>query len=356
VTVWDAIIIGGGIIGVSLALELDERGAKALVLDRGEPGQEASSAAGGMLAAADPDTPPSLRPLALESARIFPEYARKIETLSGTTVDFRRHGAIALDDFPSAPAAYTELGDSELHRLEPLLHRRNLSAFFVKEDSVDPRLLMRAVALAARNRGLEIRAHTTVTAVRPSGSQVEVVTNAGSIAGATAIDCRGAWSGPPVRPRKGQLLYVQPREPVLQHVVRTPEIYIVPRSSGKVLIGATVEDAGYDKTVEPGAIQGLLAAAARYLPELAASPIAESWAGLRPGTPDDLPILGASGGATGVRGMFVASGHFRNGILLAPITARVMADLVSGKAPAMDLAAFAPSRFAQDQPPEVTRL
>jgi glycine oxidase len=137
------------------------------------------------------------------------------------------------------------------------------------------------------------------------------------------------------------MLYVQPRTAVLQHVLRAPDVYLVPRSNGKVLIGATVEDVGYDKSVDPAAIHALLNAAAKYLPELASAPITQSWAGLRPGTPDGLPILGA----TETPGVLIASGHFRNGILLAPITAKIMANLVEGRPSPLSIAAFAPSRF-----------
>jgi glycine oxidase len=124
-------------------------------------------------------------------------------------------------------------------------------------------------------------------------------------------------------------------------VVHAPDVYIVPRGSGKILVGATVEDAGFDKTVAASTIHQLLSAATKYLPELGAAPIVESWAGLRPGTPDDLPILGP----TDLPGVFAATGHFRNGILLAPITARIMADVVTSKKPAFDISPFAASRF-----------
>jgi len=127
-----------------------------------------------------------------------------------------------------------------------------------------------------------------------------------------------------------------------EHVVRAPEIYLVPRSSGKILVGATVEDVGFDKDVQPEIIQELHSVAARYLPELARADVTESWAGLRPGSPDDLPLIGP----TEVPGIFVASGHFRNGILLAPITAQIVADLVTGKAMSTNISAFSPERFA----------
>ena len=338
---WDVIIAGAGLIGVSLALELRERGATVLVLDRAEPGGEASSAAAGMLAAADPETPPALRPMAFESARMFPDFVRKLETAGKMQVDFRRAGTIALLHDEPAPAEYRSLSADELRRLEPSLQIAGQSAFFVQEDSVDPSLLMQAALAAARNFGVEIRGHATVKDIRPRGDAVEVLTVADTFTARCAVDCRGAWSSAPVRPRKGQMLYVQPQTPMLQHVLRAPDVYLVPRSSGKVLIGATVEDVGYDKTVDPTIIQRLLSLATGYLPELASAPVTQSWAGLRPGTPDDLPIIGP----TEMPGVFVASGHFRNGILLAPVTAKIMADLVEGRPSPIDIGAFAPSRF-----------
>jgi glycine oxidase len=338
---WDVIIAGAGIIGVSLALELRERGATVLVLDRAEPGSEASSVAAGMLAAADPETPELLRPLAMESARMFPAFVHKLESAGNTQVDFRRAGTIALLKESTVPSEYRRLSSGELQRLEPSVHSARHSAFFVQEDSVDPFLLTQAALIAAQNLGVEIRGHTPVTEIRAHENAVEVVAGANTSSAASAVDCRGAWSGAPVRPRKGQMLYVHPRTSVLQHVLRAPEVYIVPRSSGKVLIGATVEDVGFDKSVNPSVIDQLVAAAGKYLSELASAPITQSWAGLRPGTPDDLPIIGP----TDTRRVFVATGHFRNGILLAPITAQIMADLVQGLSLSLDIRTFSPKRF-----------
>jgi glycine oxidase len=338
---WDVIIVGAGIIGVSLALELRERGAGVLVLDRAEPGSEASSAAAGMLAAADPDTPIALRPLATASARMFPAFVQRLQTAGNMQVDFRRVGTIALLPETSAPVEYRSLSRADLQLLAPSVHSSGQSAFFVQEDSVDPSLLMQSALAAARNVGVEIRGHTTVEEIRPHDHAVEVLTDTDNLAAASVVDCRGAWFGNPVRPRKGQMLYVQPERAVLQHVLRTPDVYIVPRSSGKILVGATVEDVGFDKSVDPSAIQQLLNAANKYLPELASAPITHSWAGLRPGTPDDLPIIGP----TDASRVFVATGHFRNGILLAPITAQIMADLVGGRPSPMDISAFAEDRF-----------
>ncbi|HSK44892.1 MAG TPA: FAD-dependent oxidoreductase, partial [Candidatus Binatia bacterium] len=254
---WDVIIAGAGLIGVSLALELRQRGATVLVLDRAEPGSEASSAAAGMLAPADPETPEALRPLAIESARMFPAFVQKLGSVSKMQVDFRRVGAIALLEENAAPHEYLSISPAELQRIEPSIHSTGHSAFLVQEDSVDPLLLTQAALAAARTLGVEIRGHTAVTEMRASNNAVEVVTERDTLSAASAVDCRGAWSGAPVRPRKGQMLYVQPQVSVLQYVLRTPEAYIVPRSSGKILFGATVEDVGFDKSVDQSAIRQL---------------------------------------------------------------------------------------------------
>jgi glycine oxidase len=339
---WDVIISGAGIIGVSLALELHKRGAKVLILDSGDPGREASSAAAGMLAPADPETPAALRPLALASAQMFPAYVQKLEAAGQMQVDFRRVGTIALLAESAAPQEYKSVSTDDLLNLEPSLKSHGHSAFFIEEDSVDPRLLMQAALAAAKNLGVDIRGHASVNEMRSRDGQVEVSSAAGQFTARSFVNCKGAWSGAPVKPRKGQMLYVQPATNLLQHVLRTPEVYVVPRSTGKILIGATVEDIGFDKSVEPDAIATLLRLAAKYIPDLAIAPITQSWAGLRPGTPDDLPILGP----TEIPGAFIAGGHFRNGILLAPITSRIMAELIENRPSPLDITAFSGARFS----------
>jgi len=318
-----------------------------LVLDRRQAGQEASSAAAGLLAPSDPETPIALRPLAFESARLFPDYVQKLESSSGMKVDFRRQGTISFLEGSVVPPQYSRLSSEELSRLEPALAPRGRAAFFVREQTVDPALLVSAAAAAAARSGVEIRGNSAVQEIRAKGTQIEVVCGPERLQAPAVVNCRGAWSGSPVRPRKGQSLYVQPkRSGLLQHVVVGSEVYMVPRSSGKVLIGATVEDVGYDKTVEPETIQSLYRAAGELAPGLASASITESWAGLRPGTPDDLPLLGE----TETPGVFIASGHFRNGILLAPVTAHIVADLIAGKRPPMDISTFSPLRFVTARP------
>ena len=346
--IWDVIIAGGGIIGLSLALELRQRSIDVLVLDRGEPGREASAAAAGMLAAADPDTPVDLRLFAVESARLYPEFVQKLQAASGTNVDFRRQGTLVFlksSDLESSrvPPGHITLSSDELDRLEPRLQARGRSAYFLQEDSVDPDLLLQAAVKAVRHAGVEIRSHAAVQRMLAQGGSIEVTSGEERFVGRVAVNCQGAWAGAPVRPRKGQMCYLRPQSlDSLKHVVRAPEAYLVPRSSGKILVGATVEDAGFDKSVEPETVEKLRRAAAVLIPELAAAPIMQSWAGLRPGTPDDLPIMGE----TETPGILVSSGHFRNGILLAPVSAKVMADLITGTPLRMDLGPFSPARFA----------
>ncbi len=347
---WDVIVAGAGIIGVSLALELHERGAHVLVLDRGEPGRESSPAAAGMLAPADPETPEALRPLAFESARIYPEFVSKLETSSGIDVDFRRQGTISFLHCSNPPPEYRRLTSEELRKLEPSIQPQQGSAFFVQEDSVDPRLLMQAATMAARNQGISIQRNSEVTALRSARGSVEVMAGGTSYAAQSAVNCMGAWAGAPVKPRKGQIFSLFPfRKNLLQHCVLAPDVYLVPRSSGRIVIGATVEDVGYDRTVEPATIESFHSSAAKLIPELRDLRVEERWVGLRPGTPDDLPLIGE----TDAPGVFIAAGHFRNGILLAPATARIMANMLTGKPVGMDISAFSPGRFAAAQAPSL---
>lgn len=337
----DVIIAGAGIIGISIALELRASGADVLVLDRGTPGREASSAAAGMLAAADPETPEPLRPLALESARLYPAFVNSIETASGMRVDFRRQGTILVGEHLEESSDHRRLSSEEVHHLEPGIVTGH-SAFLVAENSIDPALLMEAALTAAAGAGVEIRAGVNVRELRSVAGAVHAVTASGQFTAKAAVNCCGAWSGPPVKPRKGQMLYLQPNRPgILEHVLRAPDVYIVPRSSGKILVGATVEDVGFDKSVEAETIARLHQSACKYLPELGTAALVNSWAGLRPGTPDDLPLIGP----TDQPGVFIASGHFRNGILLAPATAKIISNLVAGKSAGIDILPFSPQRF-----------
>jgi glycine oxidase len=347
VKTWDVIIIGGGIIGVSLAIELRKGGVSVLVLERGEPGREASHAAAGMLADNTVESPPALQTLASTSARMYPEFVHELQDESGVHVDLRDQGTIILASAEHA----AKLGDyplpAPLTSLEPELANPSLYGFFLKERSVDPRALVAAVVKAAKHRGVDISSGSTVHNLLISDNHVTgAATEKTRYSANTVVNCGGAWAGQfaplqfPTRPVKGQMLCVAAPH-VIKHVVRAPDVYLVPRSDGRILIGSTLEEAGFDKRVNAETIQRLHQAALRLVPALQQALVLEDWAGLRPGTPDDLPILGA----TSLPGYFVAAGHYRDGILLAPVTAKLMAQVIMGEAPAYDLSAFSPGRF-----------
>ena len=349
---WDVIVIGGGIIGLSLALALKKRGAHVLVVERGEPGREASYAAGGMLVGCSAEIPGPLQPLATASARLYPEFAHELLVETGVPPDLRHAGTIV---FPHPEHVFESSGfttgsflPAPLAELEPALSITG-AAFFLNERSVDPRALSSAAAKAAKLRGVDFSSGDPVTTVNLSdGRAVGITTTKTSFHASKVVNCAGCWSGQisplrlPTRPVKGQMLclIMQPRN-LLKHVIRTPDVYLIPRSDGRLLVGATVEEAGFDKRTDPSTIQQLHRAALKLVPKLADARILEDWAGLRPGTPDALPVLGA----TSIPGYFVATGHFRDGILLAPITAQVMTDVIEDHVPGYDLSAFSPSRF-----------
>jgi glycine oxidase len=355
VKTWDVIIVGGGIIGLSLAIALRKLGAHVLIVERGEPGREASHAAAGMLADCTVETPPALQPLATASARMYPEFVHELQDESGANVDLRDQGTLV---FPPPEHVHERPGFSTasllpapLVEMEPALADPSRPVFHLKERSVDPPALVAAALKAAKHRAADISSGTAVTEVLlANGRAAGVATAKTRYAGSAVVNCAGAWSGHfpphrfPTRPVKGQMLAVvgTPRN-LLHHVIRAPEVYLVPRSDGRIVIGATVEEAGFDKRTDADTIHRLQQAAIRMLPALAHARVLEAWAGLRPGTPDNLPILGA----TATPGYFVATGHFRDGILLAPVTAHLMAQVVTGGKPEYDISLFSPARFAE---------
>jgi glycine oxidase len=346
----DVVIAGAGIIGLSIAIELRKAGANVTVLDRGEPGREASSAAAGMLVTADPDLGTAMRELAETSAALYPSFVEELELRSGLQSDLEAHGAVYVAGESECLDSPT-LSPSELAQQEPGLaeHPR---VHFLSEQSIDPALLTRAAIEAAKRLGATVHHEAQVEAVTLTREHLlEVQTSRIPYQTATFVNCAGAWANQiagaaaPVRPRKGQMLSVIPRDCRLRHVIRSHEVYLVPRKDGRVIVGATVEDCGFDKTVDSAKIQQLHQKAANLVPSIGDAKILDAWAGLRPGSPDDLPIMGAGR----LPGSYVATGHFRNGILLAPITAVLMSELIQGKIPRLDLHAFSPSRFAPAQ-------
>jgi len=352
---WDVIIAGGGIIGLSLAIALRKRGATILLVERGQPGQEASHAAAGMLANCGSETPAALRELTAASAALYPEFVLELQDESGVHIDLRDHGTIVVSSPEPRAHLYDEQATAEvltaarLQELEPGLREERYPAIYLKERSVDPRALAAAALKAAKHRGVDIVSGTAVREVLVANGRASgVSTDRTTYSGTAVVNCAGAWAGQvsphpfPTRPVRGQMLsVVGAPHGALRHVVRSPDVYLVPRSDGRILIGATLEEAGYDKRTDPATIQRMHQAALRILPALQQARVLEAWAGLRPGTPDNLPILGA----TSTPGYFVAAGHFRDGILLAPVTAHVMAQVISGAKPEYDLSSFSAGRF-----------
>jgi glycine oxidase len=323
----DVVVVGAGVIGLAIALELQERGARVVVVERGKAMRQASIAAAGMLAVDDPANPAELLPLARLSAALYPPFLRRIEALSGTPVPFQTESTFQ--------------------------YGRHGNATRLSERSIDPRQLAQALLAAALSLPIRLLEETALERIDEDGDALKLRTSSGVAIFANAVVyATGAWAAgttlAPVSPRKGQMMRVRtPDTLALREVHRSELIYIVPRTfgpqAGTALIGATVEDVGFDVAVHAEDLARLRSLAAGLVPQLAAAPMIEAWAGLRPATPDDLPLLGTTLG----QGRFIAGGHYRNGVLLAPATAAVMADLLTGGTPAIDLTPFSPQRFSR---------
>ena len=355
VKTWDVVVVGGGIIGLSLAIALHKRGMRILVVERGEPGREASYAAAGMLADCPLEMSAALQEFAAASARMYPEFVLELQDESGINVDLRDQGTLLLTAAQHLPGRDEFVAEHKLRaplaELEPALAPTDALVFHLKERSVDPRALVAAALKAAKHRGIDISSGSTVTDLLFCDGRVAgVITEKSKYPAASVVNCAGAWSGSlsahplPTRPVKGQMLAVaSPQHNLVRHVIRAPDVYLVPRTNGRILIGSTLEEAGFDKRTDADTIRRLHQAAIRLIPPLKEALTLEAWAGLRPGTPDDLPILGA----TMTPGYFVATGHFRDGILLTPATAHVMAQIITGGQPDHDIASFSPLRFRE---------
>ena len=337
----DVTVIGGGVIGLSVAWRAAQRGASVTVYDRGALGDGASRVAAGMLAPvseADAGEPEILR-AGLDSARRWPAFAAELELGDG----YRTCGTLSVardadeaEALERERALRTELGvpvtrlrGSEARRLEPGLAPGVRGALDMPDDhAVDTRALIAALVTACDRAGVVLRPNTEV-AERPAGRVVLAT---------------GAWSGAPVRPVKGQILRLRdPDGPgLVGRVIRHERFYLVPRGDGRYVLGATLEEKGFDTTVTAGAVRDLLQEAQLVVPGIDELVLEEAAAGLRPGTPDNAPLIGAR-----EDGVILATGHYRNGILLAPLTADAIAALLSGEAPPEAARAFAPGRFAE---------
>ena len=356
VKTWDVVIIGGGVIGLSLAWRLRHASATVLIVERHEPAREATYAAGGMIAYCDPAIPAELKAMAEASARLYPGFVAELRAEAFESPDLREHGAILFCSGSEAPtcSGARVLSQAELKELEPMIELQG-ACYFLKEASVDPRKLGSALEKAARTLGVDFVTGSPATEIAVLGGRATGVRTSKSYYAADAVvNCAGAWASQlkplviPTRPVKGQMVCILPARdashtgPLIRHVLRTPEVYIIPRSDGRILLGATIEETGFDKRVDPETVKHLQEAATKVVPQIQDMRLHDAWAGLRPGTPDGLPILGA----TSLKGYFAATGHYRDGILLAPITAAIMAEVLNGRKPNFDLRPFSPSRFS----------
>jgi glycine oxidase len=343
-------IAGAGIIGLSAALELALAGAHITVFERGLAMHESSWAAAGMLAASDPENPPELRALSAFSSSLYPEFLSTIERLSGKKVPILTMQT--LQGAHSLPPNGHRLSAETIQVLAPGLQEGNLKFYLLEEKCVDPRVLGQSLILAIKAAGVTLYEQTAVNSVEPHSDGTHIHTSAGDFTADEFINACGAWasslSGIPITPRKGHLLLAQhPHLYVDQHLkaaVRIPHLYLIPRPEQCVLIGATVENTGFDKTRDPSVIESLHHFAEELWPPAQDAQIVDSWTGLRPASPDSLPVIGAK-----APHHWQALGHFRNGILLAPGTARLLRQLILNEPLSIDLHHFAPQRFTSNQ-------
>src|ERR1700694_290247 len=372
---FDAAIAGGGVIGGAIALELARAGLRVAVFDRQQPGQEASWASAGILSPA-PENPGmvAMVPLGKASLALYPEFVGWVEEISGKSTGFRPKGTLealfsndAKAELSTIIALHHGLGlkadplrAEDARSLEPALDGEGAAAVLrPDEGSVDSRVLTAAILKAAERSGAEIFSGDGAKAIWRNGNrcaglvlQKEKVEAKWTIiaAGCFSATIEGIAQYVPVRPAKGQMAALRADDLKMERVLWSEKIYLVPRNDGRILAGATIEYAGFDKRTTAGGIAKILSAAIDLASGLANAHIEETWAGLRPDSPDHLPILGP----TDVDGLVIATGHFRSGILLAPITARLVREWITEQRVSADWDRFSPLRF-QAEKAEVTK-
>jgi glycine oxidase len=364
----DVAVVGGGVMGCAVALRLAQRGAKVTVIERGIPGAEASSAAAGMLAPQmEADGPGPMLELGLASRALYPALAAELGAATGIDIGYVRSGvlAVALDGAEeqalAARCVWQEarglpveaLPGAAARALEPALGETVRGALRFPDDAqVSPPALARAFSQAAAAAGARFLQGRYVRRVRVEGGAATGVDLDGeTLAAGAVVVAAGSWSGlvegagvpaSVVRPARGQLVAIETRPPLFRHVVAARgRGYLVPRRDGTVIAGSTVEMVGFRKEVTVGGLAEILHLARTLVPALAEAPVMSSWSNFRPYTEDHLPVLGP----TPVRGLVLATGHHRNGILLAPVTAAAIADLVATGRSAVDLGPFSVARF-----------
>ena len=364
---FDAVIAGGGLIGGAIALELYRAGLRVALLDARAPGQEASWASAGILSPA-PENSAMIAavPLGRASMALYPNFAASAEEISGLPTGYRAKGTLevllsrhAREELNTIIALHHGLGlraeaisAEEARELEPSISEETeVAVLRPDEASIDNRLLVAALLEAAKRSGAQILPGVPVRSIWTEGSHCRgfILASGSKIAARHTVVAAGCFSSKiagveefvPVRPAKGQMVSLRNEAVGIERVLWSEHIYLVPRDDGRILAGATVEHVGFDKTVTAAGILANLTAAIELVPALAAARVEETWAGLRPDTPDHLPIIGP----TDCEGLLIATGHFRSGVLLAPVTAKLIGDYVAGMTPTLDCERFSPMRF-----------
>lgn len=360
------LVIGGGIMGTSVGLQLARAGHQVTIIERGIPGAEASTAAAGMLAPqmeAQADGPGLT--LGLKSRELYPAWITQLTAASGVDPLYVPSGALQLafdaEQRQGLEAQYAWqrargldvalLSGDEARRLEPALSPAVDAALHLpREAQVDPVRLMRALTIAAARAGCTFTSGLVRGLVERGGQCVGVDVDGQQLPADTVVVAAGAWtplvggsgvSGETIRPMRGQMAELDPKLPLHRCLLKSPLGYLVPRQDGRVIAGSTMEFAGFDKAVTVEGLAKLLAMAQRVVPALSTAPVTGTWSGLRPWTQDTKPIISFGH----LRGLILATGHFRNGILLAPVTALLVEQLLTGTPPAVDLAPFRADRF-----------
>jgi glycine oxidase len=363
---FDVAIAGAGLIGGSIALELARAGLRVGLFDRQEPGRESSWAGAGILSPAPEGTAMiPLVPLAKASMAIYPEFVGMVEEVSGQSAGYRPKGTLqaifsrdAREELSTVIALHHGLGlkaeplsAADARELEPSLSEE-LEAGVLRPDeaSVDNRALTQAVLEAAFRSGVQFFPENGAEAIWREGGRCaglhlknEKIEAQWTViaAGCFSANIEGAAAYAPVRPAKGQMVSLRADELKIERVLWSEKIYLVPRNDGRVLAGATVEYTGFERGLTAGGLEKVLAGALELSPGLAAARVEETWAGLRPDSPDHLPILGPAD----LDGLLIATGHFRGGILLTPITARLVREWITLQNVSVDWERFSPMRF-----------
>jgi glycine oxidase len=365
---FDVVIAGGGLIGGSIALELAEAGMKVGLYDAREPGREASWASAGMISPA-PESPAMIphMPISLGSVALYPAFIERVEKVTGKSAGYRKNGALdailtgnVREELSTIIALQHGVGlraealtAEQARELEPALTEEIEAAIFRPDEaSLDNRVFTDAVLEAARIKGAKIFAGNGAGAIwREGGRAKGLILEHGRAEARWTIIAAGCFSAriegvapyAPVFPAKGQMVALRCEAVNLRHVLWVDHTYLVPRNDGRIIAGSTIERTGFDHDVTAGGLQKILSGAMLLVPALEKARIEETWAGLRPDSPDHLPIIGP----TDIDGLLVATGHFRSGILLAPITARLVAEWVTKQKVSLDWERFSPMRFVE---------